>query len=174
MDKLFKVIEITAFCSPNVLNLFKSVAQSFEEKGQPLWPEGMFTSEWMKQQFADNIVCCSFYENILTGVVFLQREDDTFWSEKPKGEAYYLHKLCVSRDYKGRGISKALMDYAVERAQKDGRKYLRLDCDPRPPLLHLYQDYGFKKIDQKIIDRMVLDHGQIITNFHLARFEMVV
>ena len=174
MNTLPRVIEGTHFHSEQILSLFRSVARSFERKGAALWPVNMFTQEWLKQQFSDNIIYCAFYKDALAGVVFLQKEDDLFWPEKPKGEAYYLHKLCVGRDYKGTGISNILMEQAVELTQNDGRKYLRLDCDPRPVLLHLYSNFGFEKVDQKTVDKMVLEHGQVIANFQLARFEMIV
>jgi GNAT superfamily N-acetyltransferase len=82
----------------------------------------------------------------IAGVMILLPEDPNFWPDRPMGEAVYLHKLTVRRAHAGTGIPAALMDHAARLAQDDGRRFLRLDCDP--PLAGFYQRLGFAAVDE--------------------------
>jgi GNAT superfamily N-acetyltransferase len=51
----------------------------------------------------------------------------------------------VRRTFAGRGVSSALLEWAVARARALGKQYLRLDCDDdRPRLKALYERCGFR------------------------------
>jgi GNAT superfamily N-acetyltransferase len=82
----------------------------------------------------------------IAGVMILEPEDPHFWPDRPAGEALYLHKLAVRRAYSGQGLPALLMDYAARLAEGQGRRFLRLDCDP--PLAGFYQRLGFAGVDE--------------------------
>jgi GNAT superfamily N-acetyltransferase len=82
----------------------------------------------------------------IVGVMIMLPEDPHFWPDRPTGEAAYLHKLAVRRAYAGAGVPAALMDHAVRLASDEGRRFLRLDCDP--PLSGFYQRLGFAGVDE--------------------------
>jgi GNAT superfamily N-acetyltransferase len=82
------------------------------------------------------------------GAVKFQLEDRLFWpdlSQESQDDSAFIHRLVVSRRYKGLGISTALMQWAVSRASALGKRHLRLDCDAsRPKLRRLYEGFGFE------------------------------
>ncbi len=82
----------------------------------------------------------------IAGVVIAEPEDPHFWPDRPRGEAVYLHKLAVRRAYAGMGLPAALFDRAARSAWAQGRRLLRLDCDP--PLAGFYQRLGFRVVDE--------------------------
>ena len=82
----------------------------------------------------------------IAGVMILQPEDPHFWPDRASGEALYLHKLAVRRAYAGLGLPAMLMDHAARVAAAQGRRFLRLDCDP--PLAAFYQRLGFRCVDE--------------------------
>ena len=83
---------------------------------------------------------------VIAGVMILSPEDPHFWPDRPPGEAVYLHKLAVRRAYAGLGLPAELMDEAARLAAAQGRRILRLDCDP--PLAAFYQGLGFRPVDE--------------------------
>jgi GNAT superfamily N-acetyltransferase len=71
-------------------------------------------------------------------------ESDPFWGERPP-DALYVHKLAVRRDHAGRGIGAALVEWAVQRAARGGRSFLRLDClNADPGIRRYYESLGFE------------------------------
>lgn len=86
----------------------------------------------------------------IAGVMILEPEDPHFWPDCPAGEAAYVHKLAVRRAHAGQGVPAALMDHAARLAGEEGRRFLRLDCDP--PLRGFYERLGFAAVDEIDVD----------------------
>ncbi len=80
--------------------------------------------------------------------MILQWSDPIFWPSAKPYESGYIHKLCVSRKYAGRNISKNMIDYAIEKCKSNQVKYLRLDTgSDNTKLRELYERNGFVLID---------------------------
>ncbi|GAA6619832.1 GNAT family N-acetyltransferase [Scytonema sp. NUACC26] len=117
------------------------------EKIQPDVDSGMFYLAWDREQ--------------AVGTLKYQLEDELFWSDVPKGESAFIHKLAVRRSYSGGIVSYRLLQWAVEKSKSQGLKYLRLDCDAsRPKLCTIYEKFGFHKHSTKQVGA-----------FYVARFE---
>ena len=86
----------------------------------------------------------------IAGVVIVEPEDPRFWPDRPAGGALYLHKLAVRRAHAGQGLPALLVDEAARLARHQGRRFLRLDCDP--PLAAFYQRLGFSAVDEIDVD----------------------
>lgn len=99
------------------------------------------------------------------GVVKFQLEDRQFWPDVPQGESAFVHRLAVRRRFAGRGISSALLSWAVERARSLRRGYLRLDCEAsRPKLRAVYESFGFvHHSDRQVGPYFVSRYQYIIT-----------
>lgn len=61
------------------------------------------------------------------------------------GNTHFLSKLYVHRDFRGRGIARALVGRAANRARQAGALSLRLTCNKRnPDSLAAYAHMGFR------------------------------
>jgi GNAT superfamily N-acetyltransferase len=79
------------------------------------------------------------------GAIRFQTEDRLFWPDLQQRDSAFVHRLVVSRAFKGAGVSTALLDWAVTHARDLGKSWLRLDCDnDRPKLKALYEGFGFR------------------------------
>ncbi len=74
--------------------------------------------------------------------------DPEFWQECDEpSAALYVHRMIVARNYSGRGIGEALIDFASEIAARRGKKWLRLDAWRTNLALHRYYLHlGFKHV----------------------------
>ncbi|WP_169943919.1 GNAT family N-acetyltransferase [Microbispora sp. H11081] len=74
--------------------------------------------------------------------------DPEFWTQADRpGDALYVHKLAVSRDYSGCGLGEALLGWAALRAAVHGRSRLRLDCaKDNARLQSFYRRAGFRHV----------------------------
>ncbi|MBI5803895.1 GNAT family N-acetyltransferase [Candidatus Pacearchaeota archaeon] len=71
-------------------------------------------------------------------------------------ESYWLGWYCVSPEFRGRGVGKALLEFAIDKSRKAGKKWLRLytSNDPGEKRANqIYDKLGFAPIrDKKLND----------------------
>jgi ribosomal protein S18 acetylase RimI-like enzyme len=78
------------------------------------------------------------------GVVVL-RYQAALWSE---GQECYLAELYVRPDQRGRGIGRALLAAAIERARQQGADYMHLGTtEDDVAARHLYEAMGFRRTE---------------------------
>ncbi|HMC85571.1 MAG TPA: GNAT family N-acetyltransferase [Chitinophagaceae bacterium] len=85
------------------------------------------------------------------GCIFLAKEDDVIAGTaalmKERNNVYELAKMTVAKDFRGKGISKLLMNRCIEEAKKLGAKKLMLFSNHQlETALALYRQFGFKDI----------------------------
>jgi hypothetical protein len=65
-----------------------------------------------------------------------------------------------------------MLEWAEDETKRQGRKFLRLDCEPRSKLLALYRDAGFMRIDPETIQvgrHFVVRHEKrVVNSAHVA------
>lgn len=128
-----------------VQEMLEEASRWVDALGEVMWDEG----ELAPGRVAAEIVAGQFFiadvNGEPAGAVKFQLEDRLFWPDLPGDDSAFIHRLVVRRRYKGRGVSTALMAFAVSRARTLGKRYLRLDCDAsRPKLSRLYEGFGFE------------------------------
>lgn len=154
-----KAVEADA---PAILTLLQSVALWLETDGPgKLWPASSFNlAEIAARAERSEIVVLTSGPDI-AACMYIEDSDAAFWPEALPGEALYLHKLAVDRAFAGQGLARRLIDWAAQHAARHGRKYLRLDCAPRPRLVQVYRDAGFERVGE----------DSVIEGFLVARLQ---
>lgn len=80
------------------------------------------------------------------------RPDLDFWHPEVDGPALYLYKMLVSRKRSGEGVGVDILDWATDRAAKEGYPYLRLDVwRTNHALQHYYLANGFEYVRTEIV-----------------------
>lgn len=103
------------------------------------------------------------------GTLRYQLVDELFWPDAVGRDSAYVHRLAVRREYAGRGVAAAMLQWAAQRARAEGRLFLRLDTDiTRPKLQNLYEACGFRAHSERQVGpyhvmryELRLDHGEI-------------
>jgi putative acetyltransferase len=88
------------------------------------------------------------------GMIFLAKDGDAIIGsagvvqDHHHKEDYELIKMFVSPAYRGKGLSKLLLDRCLEHAQQLGaRKMILFSSSKLQTALKLYEQYGFKHVD---------------------------
>lgn len=91
------------------------------------------------------------YENVLpTACMALTDYDPIYWTNIPKGESLYLHKVAVKRAFAGKGFSKELIDFTKNLALSYCINAIRLNCNQhRNKLRAVYENEGFICVEEK-------------------------
>lgn len=132
---------------PDVYALIREIAQWLIDRGDPLWGEEEVSRDELVRVARAGELITGRIAGTLATCMYLHHEDRVFWPEARPGEALYVHRLGVARQFAGAGYSYAMLDWAVREAKRIGRAFVRLDCEPRQKLLALYRDAGFVPVD---------------------------
>jgi GNAT superfamily N-acetyltransferase len=127
--------------------LIREAADWLIQKGEPLWGPNETSYEELVRVAREGELVLGRIHGETVACMFLHNEDRLFWPQVALGEAFYIHRLAVKRNYAGRGFAQGMLDWAVREARAKGRAFLRLDCEPRAKLLALYESAGYVRID---------------------------
>jgi GNAT superfamily N-acetyltransferase len=110
-----------------------------------MWVEGELDEHHVRAEVDAGMFVVAEDNRTVVGAIRFQLEDQLFWPDVDGADSAFVHRLAVRRSHAGRGISTALLQWAVNRARTLGKRCLRLDCDAdRPRLRALYERFGFR------------------------------
>jgi GNAT superfamily N-acetyltransferase len=144
MDLLIR--QATGDDTPALVETLTEAADWVEElDGTTMWVEGELEEPRVRSETEAGMFVVAEVDGRIVGAVRFQLEDQLFWPDLDGRDSAFVHRLAVRRTHAGRGISMALLQWAVDRARGLGKRYLRLDCDAeRPRLRALYERFGFR------------------------------
>lgn len=125
--------------------MLREAALWVDALGVVMWEEGELDPSHIAAEVEAGQFVVAEIGGDMAGAIRFQLDDPLFWPDLPPGRSAFVHRLVVRRAFKGRGISQALLAWAVNEARTEGRDALRLDCDAdRVKLRALYEAFGFR------------------------------
>ena len=125
--------------------MIREAAAWVDALGVVMWEDGELDAGRIRDEVAAGMFFLAVIGGEVAGAIRFQLEDPLFWPDRPAGEAAFVHRLVGRRAFKGRGVARALLEWARHHARAQGRGVLRLDCDAnRPKLRALYESCGFR------------------------------
>lgn len=126
------------------------------------WLGRLGTDQWAKPFPDERTQTKRLLDGILAGETWMVREGSTtvgtitvndfanplLWTEEECAEpARYVHKMTVRRSHAGLGLGGRLLDWAGNRAAREGAKWLRLDAWTTNRVLQdFYRRQGFEHV----------------------------
>lgn len=136
----------------NAINILREVAKWCEDTGKNVWRVDELTRYNLMKGLSEDNFYVGKIENDIASSMILQWHDPLFWPEIKPNESGFIHKLCVKREYSGKGISQLMIEAAIEECKKKGIYTLRLDTGwNMKKLCELYENTGFIKVGRKIV-----------------------
>jgi GNAT superfamily N-acetyltransferase len=109
-----------------VLDLLAEGASFARARGIDQWPE-RFPPEFILAGIERGEVVVASIDGVAVGTMSLAWSDPVFWGAGD-GQAGYVHRLAVSRERRGTGLGRRLLDWAQDEVRHAHRSLLRLDC----------------------------------------------
>ena len=112
----------------------------------PLWPD--YPAEKIREEIQNGLHLSAYNPNdILVGYFSVALTDPLIWGEDEKGDAIYIHRMCVNPAAKGGRLAQVVLAWACGYATAMKRIYVRMDSwgDNRR-LVDYYTSCGFKYI----------------------------
>ncbi len=138
--------EATVDDTPALVDVLTEAADWVEQlDGTTMWVEGELEEDCVRSEVEAGLFVVAAADGGVVGAMRFQLQDRLFWPDLDGHDSAFVHRLAVRRTHAGRGVSTALLQWAVERARLLNRRYLRLDCDAeRSRLRALYERFGFQ------------------------------
>ena len=139
-----RIRQAVASDTEQVCSVLREAALWLESRGEPLWRDDELRPDRLASEVARGLYFVGEATEVLVATVRFQLDDPLFWPDATPGEAAFIHRLAVRRGAAGGAASSAMMQWAVDRTQLLGRRFLRLDCEAsRPRLRAVYERFGF-------------------------------
>ncbi len=131
-------------------SILTEAANWLDQKGETLWREQHLNIEDITAQVKNSLFWLVKADGETAGCVRFQNEDQEYWDDVPHEDSAFIHRVAVRRKFSGGGISKAIIDWAKEKAAREGKTFLRLDCAKREKLCRVYESHGFEFHSEKV------------------------
>ncbi len=132
-----------------VSDILQEVAVWLENKGLKMWEANELAPEKVENQVKAGMFWLAKIDNEIAGCVRFQTEDSEYWDDVPHTDSAFVHRVAVKRNFAGKGVAIAMLDWAKLNAKSLNKTYLRLDCDQREQLIKFYESQGFKFHSEK-------------------------
>lgn len=87
---------------------------------------------------ADNVLC-------IFSICFT---DNLIWREREKGNAIYLHRIVLNREFHGLKMFRSVLHWAIDQAYNQKLRFVRMDTwAGNTKLINYYKGYGFRFIE---------------------------
>jgi len=175
VSKLFSI----ALAKDSQIELFSNilikVEKQLRKKSKKLWDLEKLSPGSLLSKYSPSGMYLCYLNNKVIGTVILQERDYLFWPEYvSSSEAYYIHKLSLLSQYRGKGFSFKFLELVEKKAIQDNKKYIRLDCnEDMPNVSKIYETFGFKKVKLKKIEgkRVILYEKKLAPSLFLDVYQ---
>ena len=119
--------------------------------GDKAWGDQPYTPQEVQSRIVKGHTYTALIDDEIVGTLMFLWEDEMMWGKQPPVAAY-VHQLAIKDGYHGQGIGGKLLDWASNKAAKEGRKLLRVDFPPQNAgLKKYYEKLGFKFVKKRLI-----------------------
>ena len=137
---------------PVIEAILKDVVCWMDDSGMHQWKHEDVKWNDLSKYFAASDFYIAYVDHTPAACMALVDYDPQYWPDIPLGESLFLHKVAVMRDFSGKGISKALIDFAKQKAKDLGMQAIRLDCNQsRHKVRAVYEKQGFVCVEEKTL-----------------------
>lgn len=87
-------------------------------------------------------------EEMIVCIFSICYADPVIWRNKEKGDALYLHRVVLNRDFKEVKLFPVVLQWAMDHAAQRKLGYIRMDTwAENEKLINYYKSYGFRFIE---------------------------
>lgn len=136
---------------PVVAGILTDAIKQKLNHGDLAWGENGWSNEEVHDAMTESTMYLIKRGSEIVGTVSLQWDDERSWGEQPP-VAGYMHRLAIKDGYYGQGLGGQAIDWATSQVAKEGRQFLRLDCEAsNTELCAYYEKQGFKQVGTRPI-----------------------
>ena len=131
---------------PFIYRLFEEAIQFQKQNHYVGWKN--YDKEYIQKDVENGLLFKMVREGAIACIFSVCYSDVLIWREKEKGDAIYLHRLVLNREFKGEKVFQSVLNWALFTAKEKGLAYIRMDTwAENEKLIHYYKNYGFQFVE---------------------------
>ena len=140
------LLTITGGRPEQAIAIMREVAAWGRSLGFRVWPDECLSEN---ELLTEEVRPENFYVGTVDGqpacAFILQWSDREYWPDAPPGEAAYLHKLCVCREFAHQNMTGQVIERVKEECTRRDVRFIRLDTGADEPAVRdIYLRAGFE------------------------------
>jgi ribosomal protein S18 acetylase RimI-like enzyme len=133
-----------------------------------------YDQEFVKADVQNSLLYKMVEGQNVIGIFSVCHTDPLIWREREKGDALYLHRIVLNREFEGAKIFPTILQWAMEEAHIRQRTFVRMDTwAGNTKLINYYKSYGFRFVENYTTpdtSNLPVQHR----NLHVALLEFTV
>jgi len=103
-----------------------------------------YDTEYIRADLDSGLLFKVVTGNGIMGIFSICYTDRLIWREREKGDALYLHRIVLNREFKGEKVFRKILDWSLAAASGKKLRYIRMDTwAENEKIISYYKSYGF-------------------------------
>lgn len=168
----YEVINATTADLTAIYQLFEEAILFQQQNNYTGWDS--YDKAFIQADIRNGLLYKIIHQEDLICIFSICFTDPVIWRDKEIGDAIYLHRLVLNRQFKGAKAFQLVLDWTKLFAQKSQLKYIRMDTwASNQKIIDYYKSYGFTFIENYTTantNDLPLQHR----NLHVALLELKI
>lgn len=131
---------------PIIYNLFAKAIQFLNANNYIGW--NSYDKAFIKSDIEQGLLFKITLGNEIACIFSVCYSDVLIWREKEIGDAIYLHRIVLNRNFAGEKLFNIVLEWAMQFAKSRKLKYVRMDTwADNEKIIAYYKSYGFSFIE---------------------------
>ncbi|MCY1512485.1 hypothetical protein D9M68_469460 [compost metagenome] len=157
---------------PVIYNLFEKAIQFLKANRYIGW--NSYDKAFIKSDIAQGLLFKITYGKEIACIFSVCYSDALIWREKEMGNAIYLHRIVLNRNFAGEKLFNKVLEWAIPFAKNRKLEYVRMDTwADNEKIIAYYKSYGFSFIENYTTpntENLPVQHR----NLHVALLELAL
>jgi GNAT superfamily N-acetyltransferase len=163
----------TAEDTSTIFQLYRLATEYQRTNGYNLWKQ--FDKELIDTEIKEERHWKISIDGEIACIFSIFYNDPLLWGEMDNDTSIYLHRIATNPKFKGRGMTRLIIDWAKEKARKTNRKFIRMDTwADNKNLSDYYINCGFNIVGYRKLDKEARGLPKHYSTLSLVLFEIVI
>jgi GNAT superfamily N-acetyltransferase len=142
----YSIIQATVTDLSLIYDLFEQAIQYQKSNGYIGW--NSYDKDFIKADINENLLYKIVDGKNVLCIFSVCYTDKLIWREREKGDAIYLHRIVLNREFQGTKIFRGVLIWAIEQVRVKNLKFVRIDTwAGNSKLINYYKTYGFTFVE---------------------------
>ncbi|HWY97918.1 MAG TPA: GNAT family N-acetyltransferase [Bacteroidia bacterium] len=167
-----KIINSTTQDTDTIFELYKLAGEYQRANGYNQWKE--FDPELIALEIKEKRHWKIVEDGQMACIFSIFYNDPLLWGKDDNQFSIYIHRIATNPKFKGKGMTRLIIDWAKAHAKETGRKYIRMDTwADNKNLADYYIKCGFNIVGYRQIDKDAKGLPKHYSTLSLVLFEIV-
>lgn len=131
---------------PLIYNLFENAIEFLKANNYIGW--NSYDKKFIKSDIKQGLSFKLTYDNEIACIFSICYSDALIWREKEVGNAIYLHRIVLNRNFTGEKLFSKVLEWTIQLAKDKDLTYIRMDTwAANEKIIDYYKSYGFSFVE---------------------------